>query len=536
MGHPPVGFKGDIILLVDDLVFSASESFAAFAKDTNWATLVGIPTGGGGISVSPLFFALPKSKLIIRMPALLGLNPDGSANKEKKTTPDIYVEQDPQDYIELYKKNINVEPKKDRVLRTAIELIGQDRVVSKKPEMRGFLKLFFQGYDGVYGYRVTTDFSKYEGRRIEKIRVCGAYNTDEPLIITLTGLSEGQAFSSRRLELAQKRLKSFNSHNFISLDVKEYGEDGVELIVFVQEGAGLFLDPIEVSKRAIGDMLSAGISLDYFNVYGKMINVKGVYGFSPREERIIYVQGPLLFPSIGLKNSIQIGSSNSFRYEYQGEGFSWHTDFFRITGSTYITPYTQVLLKASYYREKSDSDLLLNDEQILVDVGMEVNRVLLDYSLLSKGSVGVLQDIEFGNRYPYTEISIKKTFFTRNISMIFRTDLGWCHPYTPLNHQWAVGGSNTFVAYPPEELIGNRYAVAGMEVRKYFNNICVAAIIDGGFVWGNQEHLEFDRPLSGIGVALRYLLPIDLDLEVLYAFDPSNPEVNGFRWGLSKNF
>ena len=41
-----INFKGKIYLLVDKDVFSASESFASFAKDSGFATLVGEPTGG----------------------------------------------------------------------------------------------------------------------------------------------------------------------------------------------------------------------------------------------------------------------------------------------------------------------------------------------------------------------------------------------------------------------------------------------------------------------------------------------------------
>lgn len=188
------------------MVFSASESFAAFAKETNWATLVGIPTGGAGISITPVFFTLPNSKLVIRMPVALGLNPDGSVNKEKKTTPHLFIEEDPYDYIKLYKNmdGFQVYPEEDRVLRMTMELIRKDKLVPRKPEMQGVLQSFFEGYDGVYGYEVTTEFSKYEGRRIEKIGVYGAYKTDEQLLVSLTGLSEGQAFSTRRLELIEK--------------------------------------------------------------------------------------------------------------------------------------------------------------------------------------------------------------------------------------------------------------------------------------------------------------------------------------------
>lgn len=47
----------------------------------------------------PVLVALPNSKLIVRFPCGMGLNPDGSSNEEVGTTPDIYVEQTGADII-----------------------------------------------------------------------------------------------------------------------------------------------------------------------------------------------------------------------------------------------------------------------------------------------------------------------------------------------------------------------------------------------------------------------------------------------------
>ena len=86
-----VGFKGEIYLLVDGGVASAAEGFAAFAAASGWATVVGRPTGGDGMSIDPILLALPNSGLLVRFPIVLALNPDGSANAEAGTTPHIIV-------------------------------------------------------------------------------------------------------------------------------------------------------------------------------------------------------------------------------------------------------------------------------------------------------------------------------------------------------------------------------------------------------------------------------------------------------------
>lgn len=92
--HPvnPIDFKGKIYLLVDKGVYSSSESFAAFCKDSGFVTLVGETTGGDGIGIDPLFFSLPNSGIVIRFSSLLALNGDGTINEEVQTTPDIEID------------------------------------------------------------------------------------------------------------------------------------------------------------------------------------------------------------------------------------------------------------------------------------------------------------------------------------------------------------------------------------------------------------------------------------------------------------
>lgn len=90
--NDPIDFKGKIYLLVDEAVYSSAESFASFAKDSGFATLVGETTGGDGIGIDPIFFSLPNSGFVIRFSSLLALNGDLTINEEVKTIPHIIVD------------------------------------------------------------------------------------------------------------------------------------------------------------------------------------------------------------------------------------------------------------------------------------------------------------------------------------------------------------------------------------------------------------------------------------------------------------
>ncbi|MBT9780132.1 peptidase [Clostridium sp. MCC353] len=98
-------FKGKIWVLISPNVFSSSEAFAVFCKDTGFATLVGQPTGGSD-SGGAVWYELPNRHLLITFDVEYCLNADGSCNMEAGTMPDI---------------------ESDEALETVLELIGADR-------------------------------------------------------------------------------------------------------------------------------------------------------------------------------------------------------------------------------------------------------------------------------------------------------------------------------------------------------------------------------------------------------------------------
>ncbi len=84
-------YKGKIWILVDEDVYSASENFVIFCKNTGFATLVGTATGGDGGIADPILVTLPNSGLIVRYSMFYGLNADGSGNEAIGTVPDVVI-------------------------------------------------------------------------------------------------------------------------------------------------------------------------------------------------------------------------------------------------------------------------------------------------------------------------------------------------------------------------------------------------------------------------------------------------------------
>ncbi len=77
-------------LLIDGTVFSAADSFAAFCKESGWATVVGTPTRGDGGGIRPFLIRLPHTGLLARFSTIAAANDDGSLNAVTGTRPDFY--------------------------------------------------------------------------------------------------------------------------------------------------------------------------------------------------------------------------------------------------------------------------------------------------------------------------------------------------------------------------------------------------------------------------------------------------------------
>lgn len=86
-----VSYAGNIYLLVDNEVYSSSESFAVFCKKTGFAYVAGHQTSGDGIGQDPFLLTLPQSGIVIRYTGEMGLNADGSSSEEMGTIPDIIL-------------------------------------------------------------------------------------------------------------------------------------------------------------------------------------------------------------------------------------------------------------------------------------------------------------------------------------------------------------------------------------------------------------------------------------------------------------
>jgi hypothetical protein len=83
-------FNGMVWLLIDEWTGSAADSATLMSKQTGFATIVGQPTMGGGASISPVFFPLPNTGMLIRYVPIYTTDIYGRNNYEYGTAPHIF--------------------------------------------------------------------------------------------------------------------------------------------------------------------------------------------------------------------------------------------------------------------------------------------------------------------------------------------------------------------------------------------------------------------------------------------------------------
>lgn len=91
-------------VIIDEKVYSSADSFAAFCKETGWATLVGKTTQGDGKGISPVLIMLPETGLLVRFSGIAVESPDGNINAITGTSPDMQINMSNGNiYDEIYK-------------------------------------------------------------------------------------------------------------------------------------------------------------------------------------------------------------------------------------------------------------------------------------------------------------------------------------------------------------------------------------------------------------------------------------------------
>lgn len=546
MPKNPVGFRGRIFLLVDERVYSSTETFAAFAKTTGWATLVGTVTGGDGIGFDPMVFTLPNSELNIRMAESMGLNPDGTANEETKTVPDVLVDTglDAAD--------------RDVVLETAVALCAEEG--DRSGGLRGGGSLLskldwmwviasgFGGLDvGLGELAESADFSAYEGMEVESVEVYGAFKTSKSLIKQIVGIKPGDRFSTEAMGLASRRLRLTSAFRSSGLLARPAGEHKVKVVIYVQEGWSLYLGPRDLGRRVVQDILSRQISVSLYNVAGRMLNIRAVYGLEGRSRWSLRVDLPVLAGALPLELSAAVGSQpvavTLAAGTHLGSSYELNRSIVSLGVRTAMSKSSSLAAQLSHTtgsvtRLRSTTGLSIQSGQYmslaLTFDGQVRRTVPSSYEV----TVGMMTDPVSGSAVTHgfaTARAVATVRLSDKNALVISGSMGTIDSLAPASQWFLLGGGDAFPEYS-RSLLGHSYFSANAELRHSLRGDLSVGVVAGlGKVWDVPGSFGLQGAMTRVGVVARYTTPISLEIEARYTKGIGS-DAERFYIGLSEQF
>ncbi|MGM0640316.1 MAG: S41 family peptidase [Thermotogota bacterium] len=479
-----LNYEGNIFLLVDNGVYSSTEAFASFAKNTNFATLVGEKTGGDGIGLNPIFFKLPNTNLVLRTPSILGLNPDGTVNLIAGTEPDIKVDS-------------------EKALEKTIELINTD-YKAREPRYENKIFSNILSYMPKEGNSESVlkdglDYDKFNGKTIDKVEYKGYSKTNLNYLKWLIDLKEGEVYKATKIKNIETRLKNLNSFSEILL-IPEYKEEELIITVYVQEGESFFKSTSNILENILQDIFESRVSLHYYNTFGTMINLHGGYSFNKYFPTYIKAEIPtnIFFTK---RNDLEGGYYTE--YIPKDEKVSeLKRNYIKTNQTTYLTEKITASVTNEFFFDSSTDK---NELNIVPD-----NYYRLNLNFNSSDGIGILSSVnamkvgfnyDYDNFYPYYGYAnlAKLDFdFGLTVSNLFRNK--YMDMDTPLELQDKYNFENHLKSYQGMDVAKGQIFDSVSISQNLYNIINLEVIFETGKLIDKKEDIsaqDFDFVVGG---------------------------------------
>lgn len=385
-------------------------------------------------------------------------------------------------------------------------------------------------------------YPEYEGLQISEIKVIGAIKTKESILKRLTVFKEKDIFSNQQFKLVEARLKEIDSLADISLLPELNNSGKVNICIYVHEGGNFARVPSDYIGLAIDSLINTRLSLTYYNLDGRLINLTGIWGFKNDEEnannheRTLKLQGSI-FPILPINSTLAISKYATYRHlqwgDYIGSTYRFNHQVLNLSNELLLSSTSRLQVNLRYLKDelthlKTTISPFLIKTGDYIEIQTSIERLTPPtkhpgiYDTVNHLKIGFLVDLdEELQTYPYFTVKSKKAIpLNPKWVLALEGNLGWMDESSPFHRKFVLGGLETFSAYP-KGLIGDRYLFLGTELRYFLlNDLQITAELNGGKVLQGDEPSQFNDPLVCIGGLIRYQTPLGVILETGYAIDP----------------
>lgn len=404
--------------------------------------------------------------------------------------------------------------------------------------------------------------------KIGSISVTGNETVSERLVIRESALSTGQNFDQRRLNRAQQEIFSHHLFRFVTINIPEQARDStVDLEMRVRE------NPLRSLRLQGGvgteELLRTSVSWTHRHPFGNAhsITISGRASFIEQRANVDY-----LFPYLFNTNSsivispfiqrleeknfllLQAGATNSFVYQYSQNlagtvsyQFSTNEEAFgnkRAIFRDSVEVFRQSSIKFSGYFTQS----ILDQRD-----GWAIRPYFEISGFLNTGDINFQRASLDVRRFLSLSKTTQLALRANGSSLMSREN-----EKIPASLLFYLGGTNSVRGWGRWELgpkrpsfdeqgdfdhyipIGGRYMFSfNTEVRQELNfiyrGVGIAAFMDGGQLWRNEDEISLDDLRYGMGIGLRYNSPIGpIRLDFAHKMNPTDQDLgiyNGVNFG-----
>lgn len=391
-------------------------------------------------------------------------------------------------------------------------------------------------------------YNQYNGMEIANVRILGDHATDENVVSRVIQIQPGAKFEAAQLHAGKRRLEALQALDRVEMYVVPISQTHVDIVVRLNEGFGIYLDPVDFVIRSILNIAQKTIALPYYNLGGKLVSIGGEYGFGDNNRRVAY----LTLPVHTLPTTIQYQSATHNTDlawgEHSGSGYTVARTEFSVSTQALFGSNSAVILGAGY--SKSDVSSLRTttglkvptDEYVTLSTTVQTGlpgKTTWNQggTTIQVGAAVIANRFDLSEYYPRVHARVKNSSYLGG-GFVSRLELAaaWTQEDTPYDRRFRLGGSGQLGTSTPT-FVGEMYTYSNLEMQRYLSHdLAVHVNFEAAKIWENSKKKELSSLLYSVGGGLTYQTPIGFQIRAQYSRNLSLPNVHSIYIGLVAPF
>ncbi len=391
-------------------------------------------------------------------------------------------------------------------------------------------------------------YGQYNGWEIANVRVLGAHATDTSVVSRLIKFQPGAKFDTAQFQAGKRRLETLQALDQVQVYVVPVNQTHVDIVVRMNEGFGLYKDPVDFVITTLLNLSQRKIALSYYNIGGKLASVGGEYGFAGSNRRAAYLTLPVYTLPTTIRYQSETYGTELVWGEHSGSQYTLARTDFSVSTQALFGYNSAVTLIAGY--SKTDvSDLstttglnVPSNEYLSLSTtfqtGLPGNTTWTPGgTTVQAGAAVVANRFDLREYYPRVHVKAQNSTYLGG-GFVSRLELAaaWTKAGTPHDRRFLLGGNGQLGTSTPR-FVGEMYVYTNLEFERYFTDVLAAHVnVEVAKIWENSAKPELSSQLYSVGGGLTYQTPIGLKIRAGYNKNLSVPNAYSISVGLVSPF